>query len=195
MGIVSTSSKPLQGRFGNIPGLQQRKKAGLFTEKRGVEIIPYFKSSEIGQGKLKLSPILELNSAITLPLEINYDFVWHCGWFSTFNNNTRPNWSGFMQCATSTLKESKSQSTVQFLPIIDLSPSSVTGIYSTLLFIIGQARKIGVEIPCVTFDQPLWVKAMEIIKEEQLPIVCRLGDFHTHEFLRQCWDADERFWH
>ena len=179
MGNISTSSKPLQGPFGNNPRLQQRKKAGSFTEKRGVEIFPYFKSSEIGQGKLKLSPILELNSAITLPLGINYNFVWHCGWFSTFNNNTRPNWSGFIQCVTSTLKESKSQSRVQFLPIIDLSPSSETCIYSTLLFIIGQAPKLGVEIPCVTFDQPLWLKAMGIIKEEQLPIVCPLGDSHT----------------
>ena len=84
-----------------------------------------------------------------------------------------------VSCATSTLKESKSQSTVQFLPITDLSQSSETCIYSTLLFIIGQARKVGVEIPCVTFDQPLWLKAMGIIKEEQLPIVCRLGGFHT----------------
>ena len=84
-----------------------------------------------------------------------------------------------MQCATSTLKESKSQSTVQFLAIIDLSPSSETCIYSTLLFIIGQARKLRVEIPCVTFYQPLWLKAMGIIKEEQLPIACRLGGFQT----------------
>ena len=179
MGIVSTSSKPLQGRFWNIPRLQQRKKAGSFTEKRGAEIIPYLKSSEIAQGKLKLSPILELNSTITLPLGTNHDFVWHCGWFSSFNNNTRQNWSGFMQCITSTLKESKSQSTVQFLPTIDLSPSSETCIYSTLLFIIGQTSKLGVEIPCVTFDQPLWLQAVGIIKEEQLPIVCRLGGFHT----------------
>ena len=40
MGIVSTSSKPLQGRFGNIPRLEQQKKGGSFTEKGGVEIIP-----------------------------------------------------------------------------------------------------------------------------------------------------------
>ena len=84
-----------------------------------------------------------------------------------------------MRCATSTLKESKSQSTVRFLPIIDLGPSSETCIYSTLLFIMGQVRKLGVEIPCVTFDQPLWLKAIGILKEEQLPIVCRLGGFHT----------------
>ena len=34
-------------------------------------------------------------------------------------------------------------------------------------------------IPCITFDQPLFLKAMCIIKAEKLPVVCRLGGFHT----------------
>jgi len=94
-------------------------------------------------------------------------------------SKSRPNWSGFMQCATSISENNKRHSTVQLLPIIDLSPSSETCIYSTLLFIINQAKKIGVNTPCVTFDQPLWLKAMGIIEKEKLPIVCRLGGFHT----------------
>ena len=39
-------------------------------------------------------------------------------------------------------------------------------------------RKHNKSVPCVTYDQPLWLKATKIIQEEGLPIVCRLG-FHT----------------
>ena len=49
--------------------------------------------------------------------------------------------------------------------------------YSTLLFVIKGLR-IGILTPCITFDQPLWLKAMSIIKEKDLDIVCRLGGFH-----------------
>ena len=34
-------------------------------------------------------------------------------------------------------------------------------------------------MPCITFDQPLWVKAMDIIKGKSMNIVCQLGRFHT----------------
>ena len=32
---------------------------------------------------------------------------------------------------------------------------------------------------CITFDQPLWIKAMDIITNKSMNIVCRLGGFHT----------------
>ena len=47
------------------------------------------------------------------------------------------------------------QSDVLFLPIIDLPPTDLTCIYSTLLFIQEQAKKMNTLPPCVTFDQPL----------------------------------------
>lgn len=66
-----------------------------------------------------------------------------------------------------------------FLPIVDLNPSNETCIYSTLLYIENQALQLGIPVPCVTFDQPLWIKAIKIIKSKLLKIVCRLGGFHT----------------
>ena len=36
-----------------------------------------------------------------------------------------------------------------------------------------------VEVPCVTFDQLLWLKATGILDESNLAIVARLGGFHT----------------
>ena len=67
---------------------------------------------------------------------------------------------------------------VTFLPIIDLDPSDESCIYSTLLFIIAQAKSLHI-VPCVTFDQPLWLKATEFIQDANLDVVCQLGGFHT----------------
>ena len=38
---------------------------------------------------------------------------------------------------------------------------------------------LNVPTPCITFDQPLWLKAVEIIKAKAMNIVCRLVGFHT----------------
>ena len=62
MGIICTSNKPLQGHFGHVPRLRQRMNADTFIEKRGVDIIPYYKSSEIGLKKLTFSPLKQLLS-------------------------------------------------------------------------------------------------------------------------------------
>ena len=71
------------------------------------------------------------------------------------------------------------KSTITFSPIIDLNPNDESSIYSTLLFVIEQAKRVRVPVSCVTFDQPLWLKACGIIEEAGLDIVARLGDFHT----------------
>ena len=49
----------------------------------------------------------------------------------------------------------------------------------TLLYIQSQAEHLNIPTPCITFDQPLWLKAIEIIKAKSLNIVCRFGGFHT----------------
>ena len=32
---------------------------------------------------------------------------------------------------------------------------------------------------CITFDQPLWIKTVEIVQSSKLNVVCRLGGFHV----------------
>ena len=68
-----------------------------------------------------------------------------------------------------------------FLPMIDMIPSDVTCIYSTLKFVCEHARRHGVT-HIITFDQPLWWKALMIIETEPTgsvlnDIVLRLGAF------------------
>ena len=75
------------------------------------------------------------------------------------------------------------QSSVKFLPMIEMNPSDPTCIYSTLNFVAAHAKKHK-NTPIVTFDQPLWWKAHLMVSEEppESPlssIVVRLGGFHT----------------
>ena len=48
-----------------------------------------------------------------------------------------------------------------------------------MFFIIDQAQSLLIGTPCVTFDQPLWIKALEIVVSMKLKTVVRLERFHT----------------
>ena len=67
----------------------------------------------------------------------------------------------------------------RWLPIFDVNLGDTPCVFSTLNFIGQQAKKLCIETACVTFDQPLWLKAVEITKAEKMTnIVCKLGGFH-----------------
>ena len=137
---------PLHNEKERIRRLNERKKAMAFTEKRGVDIIAYVKSARIGVEKLKLDPNLSFEFAFQIPSDYQYDLLWHCGWFISTDQDPRPNWSGLLQTSTSNHNQNDDKSTIEFLPIIDLSPSDETCIYSTLKFVIQQARNFQVEV-------------------------------------------------
>lgn len=70
-----------------------------------------------------------------------------------------------------------------FLPIIDVNLSDSTCIYLNLMCVSQIARQHGVTL-VITFDQPLWWKALIIINSEPMGsnlkgIVLRLGDVHA----------------
>ena len=70
------------------------------------------------------------------------------------------------------------QSKIRYLPIIDFNPTKEKYIYSTLLSIQEQAQKLNTAAPCLTFDKPLSIRTVEIIKSKSVNVVCRLGGFH-----------------
>jgi len=76
------------------------------------------------------------------------------------------------------LGEHPSPADIHFLPIVDMNPSDKSCVLSTLLFIVNQAKLLNIEMPCVTFDQPLWIKAVKVVDSEALNIVCGLEVFH-----------------
>ena len=99
-----------------------------------------------------------------------------------------PSWSGFMQTVQSGSYPGKSY--VLFLPMIDLNPSDMTCIYSTLWYVVTQAKRLRVA-PILTFDQPLYWKALKIVINEPensdlKSVVLRLGAFHTQMSFLGC---------
>ena len=114
-------------------------------------------------------------------LPIIYLLIWTiCGMLQGYlvlQQSPRPNWNGFMQDVTKEVYPQRPDTVM--LPIIDLNPNDETCIYSTLLFVIEQSKKLNVTTPSITFDQSLWLKALEIITaEKELDIVPPISGFH-----------------
>ena len=78
------------------------------------------------------------------------DLLWKVSWPL---RTPRIGWSGLMQ----TVSEGSypGQSTITFLPMIDMQPTNMSCIYSSLHFVSNLAAKYKVK-PLITFDQPLW---------------------------------------
>ena len=183
MGIIAISTPkdnaPLTANPRAVRRLQQRMKVNDLLKDKAVPLLQYVCSGERGLASIFYKPFVELQIPQTLPAELYSDVLWHSAWTCSYNTCTRPrpSWSGFMQQAFSDGSIPKSE--VLLLPILDLNPSDESCIYSTLIYIQRQAEHLNVTTPCITFDQPLWLKAVEIITSKSLNIVCRLGGFHT----------------
>ena len=107
--------------------------------------------------------------------------------------STRPAWSGMMQMVHT--GDNPGESSVLVLPNIELDPSNMSCVHSTLRFICEHVARYNVT-PIITFDQPLLWKSLQVIEgqPENGPlrsIVLRLGGFHTDdEFHWQHWSSD-----
>ena len=120
---------------------------------------------------------LDVCQPVALLASTNLDLLWHIGWFFEGSEVKRPSWAGFND---SLVRNRPAQgSDIRILPIIDLNPNNASCIYSTLVFIANESQKLCIKTPTVTFDQPLWLKAVNIVTSHKLNIVCRLGVFHT----------------
>ncbi|KAG1655026.1 hypothetical protein GQR58_024747 [Nymphon striatum] len=108
----------------------------------------------------------------------NLDILWKTSWLL---RPKRPGWSGLMQSVCHGPHPGKSS--VHFLPMIDMDPTDMSCIYSTLHFVAAENHRQGTT-PMLTFDQPLYWKAKTIIVHEKegselKPIVLNLGGFHS----------------
>ncbi|RUM44709.1 MAG: hypothetical protein DSY80_04100 [Desulfocapsa sp.] len=111
-------------------------------------------------------------------LTAQLDVLWKT---SLLLHSPRPAWSGMMQMLHH--GEYPGQSSIMFLPMIDLDTSDPSCIYSTLKFVSYHAMQYNVT-PVLTFDQPLYWKSLTIIRSQPSDshlkhIVLRLGGFHT----------------
>ncbi|KZS20551.1 Uncharacterized protein APZ42_012726 [Daphnia magna] len=136
-------------------------------------------SHDINQNILSKITYQKLLPLSTEDATANLDLLWMS---SCLFRLPRPGWQGYMQFVMET-KKHPGKSEVVFLPLIDLSASSDSCVFSTLTFLAEQAIRYN-KTPIVTFDQPLYWKAMMIIanSDDSSPIrqtVLKLGGFHT----------------
>ena len=148
-------------------------------------------NSEINSlAKINISIYSEKNSISSLKFKLlgnsaniilnSEDFLWQQ---SSLLKDPIPSWSGTMQLINNNEgSDTKCKTPVTFLPIIDLSPSDMNCIYSTLKFVSEIACKVKKPIE-ITFDQPLFWKASKIIYSSTdrniKEIIVTLGTFHT----------------
>ena len=98
--------------------------------------------------------------------------------YSSILHPNPPNWQGFM----SQVVDGTFQCTVVvFNPMIPLNPQTNEAVYSTMAFVLSQAKKAGICCVSLTFDQPLYLKSYRIKQDnhnEFEKLFVRLGGFH-----------------
>ena len=151
------------------------------------QLVPRKKVIQI-QGLVGQAVEIKYNSIVIKTAQdptANLDILWKT---SLLFGISQPAWSGLMQL--SHRGNHPGQSSVTFLPMIDMSSSDPMCIFSTLKFVSEHAQQHNVT-PIITFDQPLWWKALMIIMSEPpgsdlRKIVLRLGGFHTEMSFLGC---------
>ena len=98
--------------------------------------------------------------------------------YSSRMNPNPPNWQGFM---SKVVNGPCKCTTIVYNPMIPLNPSSDDAVYSTMSFVMAEAKMAGMCCATLTFDQPLYLKSFKI-KEDNHPefkkMYLRLGGFH-----------------
>ncbi|KMQ84140.1 hypothetical protein RF55_18320 [Lasius niger] len=107
------------------------------------------------------------------------DILWMYGKWSC--RSEVPGWNGYIECLTKN-DQNFCKSRILFLPFIDQPASNYNTIYTTLRCALENGKKYGHSTCIVTFDQPLYMKAREIVAaspetSELSGIILRLGGF------------------
>ncbi|ESN98242.1 hypothetical protein HELRODRAFT_177122 [Helobdella robusta] len=144
--------------------------------KTHVPMLRYYAPNIPVLSKLKFKPLIQLQYPYSLPASTNHDLLWQFGVYNRGEADSQPNWSGYMQDVN--IGEHSLSADIRMQLILDQNPNDRSCILSTLSYVRNQASKLQIETACITFDQPLWIKAVEIIESESLGMVCRLGTFH-----------------
>ena len=106
--------------------------------------------------------------------DCSIDILWNC---AHVFNKSYPNWSGYMSSFKTNYRPLK-KSVITVLPVINLHATDTTVLYSFLSFVTDKSSKLNVPTPSITFDQPLYVKAYNIVSSMNMNIYVRLGGFH-----------------
>ena len=137
--------------------------SGESVNNKGLAIHNYMHPIKSALSSVEIKPVIKLQPPVILPSN-DIDNLRQASWYFRNSSNHRPNWSGYIQNISK--GEYPDQSKITYLLIIDLNPTKEKCTYSALLFIQEQAKTLNIITPCITFDQPLWLKAVEITQSK-----------------------------
>lgn len=111
---------------------------------------------------------------------VSTECLWLCG--RLFGFDFAPSWLGYNSHITSEISGFVQTKTVP-LPFINLDPGNLSTIFTALSFTASQSKELNQEICFATFDQPIYIKAVTMVKSappssEISKVVVRLGGFH-----------------
>jgi hypothetical protein len=161
-----------------IPRIKEIPSAKDFAVKVRVSIQIYQNDGVVGYSKINVQDFA-YESEVTASLLEKVDVMWFYG---KWKNLSVPGWNGFIAPLTNNLTDF-SKSKISFLPFIHQPASNYNTIYTTLLCALENAKRYGHDVCIVTFDQPLYAKAREIVSSapegfKLSKIIIRLGGFH-----------------
>ena len=164
------------GNFGEISFqrkalLRDKENWLLITSNKGIPIKSYHHPDTPALSKVLLKPIIGNCSMIQASF---IDLLWNTSYFF---KSLPPSWSGYMSKVSS--NDVPPKSIVTMPPIINLHATDMNALYSLLSFIPDQSKNLHVaNPPNVTFNQPLYVKAVEIALSMNADIIVRLEGFY-----------------
>ena len=190
MGGIAASTPRQNNVETDIPRSTKTRSASEISQFSQIPIKKYTKSPGIGINQVVIGPLEPpKKQPPILKLAKTLDDMWLSSFSVLLPLQVKcPNWSGFMQVAVK--GQLYETSSIQILPFINLDPTKLDTIYSALCFAQDQIARQdtlwnGVDqnnkmLGAVTFDQPLYAKAYDIIKasSDLDRIILRLGGFH-----------------
>ncbi|GBP57162.1 hypothetical protein EVAR_37841_1 [Eumeta japonica] len=162
----------------NIERLKQMPSAKVTGSFGATELKTFTKKNDTGLKTIQIQNLGSIRAVSVIILSVS-DLLWLYGKCVDLLNI--PAWSGFMEQATAELPFEKSF--IECLPFINAPPSDYDTILTDLLFVSEKCESLHQHTYFVTFDQPLYFKAREIISshDENSKLnntVVRLGELH-----------------
>lgn len=131
-----------------------------------------------GLSNIKITDVNERFQVEGDILPTNLDLLWLFG--KSTNAAGIPGWNGFMEQVTNGLDFNRSR--IVFLPFIHAPPTDYDTVLTSLLEASARTKAHGQNTCFVTYDQPLYIKARDIVENCQHTdlrnVVVRLGGFH-----------------
>ena len=142
-----------------------------------VKILPFTNRKQTGINTITFLPIAELSSFVTQdqPLLTPGDTLWAAGWVIKAQDPdlSQSNWNGWMKRIHA--DDAKQSTLINFLPVIEGDPND----HNTIFTALKECMRLSEDkVTIVTFNLLIWLKAVDIINQANLPIIPRLGGFH-----------------